>query len=67
MPSILYQSEIFSVSKVLNVASCLFRRKNDFQLLVALSLDSDAYGELYWDDGESLGMCRLLIMKNQVL
>ena len=32
-----------------------YRRKNKFGLLVALTSGSTATGELYWDDGESMG------------
>lgn len=31
-------------------------RSNAFQLLVALSSNSSAHGNLYWDDGDSIGM-----------
>jgi len=30
-------------------------RKNDFELIVALNEAGNANGELYWDDGDSLG------------
>lgn len=30
-------------------------RKNDFELIIALNEAGNANGELYWDDGDSLG------------
>ena len=33
----------------------LLRRKNKFAVYAALDKDGTAYGDLYWDDGESLG------------
>jgi len=34
-------------------------RGNPFQLLVALSSTSTASGNLYWDDGDSLGTVKI--------
>lgn len=31
-------------------------RRNDFELLIALDQAKKAEGELYWDDGDSLGI-----------
>ncbi len=36
-------------------------RGNPFQLLVALSQSGNANGNLYWDDGDSIGMFHLLL------
>jgi alpha-glucosidase (family GH31 glycosyl hydrolase) len=36
-------------------------RKNPFQLLVALSQSGNASGNLFWDDGDSIGMFQLLL------
>ncbi len=35
-------------------------RGNPFQLLVALSQSGNASGNLYWDDGDSIGMFELV-------
>ncbi len=35
-------------------------RGNPFQLLVALSQSGNASGNLYWDDGDSIGMFQLM-------
>uniref|UniRef100_F7BGL5 Maltase-glucoamylase n=1 Tax=Monodelphis domestica TaxID=13616 RepID=F7BGL5_MONDO len=37
-----------------------YSRRNSLGLLVALSDNGTAEGEFFWDDGESIGMCRLL-------
>ena len=37
-------------------------RGNPFQLLVALSQSGDANGNLFWDDGDSLGMFYFFIL-----
>jgi alpha-glucosidase (family GH31 glycosyl hydrolase) len=37
-------------------------RGNPFQLLVALSQLGNANGNLYWDDGDSIGMFQLLLL-----
>ncbi len=37
-------------------------RGNPFQLLVALSQSGTANGNLFWDDGDSLGMSSLIIL-----
>jgi hypothetical protein len=37
-------------------------RGNPFQLLVALSQSGDANGNLFWDDGDSIGMFYLIIL-----
>jgi hypothetical protein len=37
-------------------------RGNPFQLLVALSQSGDANGNLFWDDGDSIGMFHLIIL-----
>jgi alpha-glucosidase (family GH31 glycosyl hydrolase) len=36
-------------------ANLILGRENPFTLLVALSASGNASGNLYWDDGESLG------------
>jgi hypothetical protein len=36
-------------------------RGNPFQLLVALSQSGNANGNLYWDDGDSIGIFWLLL------
>jgi alpha-glucosidase (family GH31 glycosyl hydrolase) len=36
-------------------------RGNPFQLIVALSQSGNASGNLYWDDGDSIGMFHLLL------
>ncbi len=35
-------------------------RGNPFQLIVALSQSGNASGNLYWDDGDSIGMFQLM-------
>lgn len=37
-------------------ANLMLGRANPFQLLVALSQTGSANGNLYWDDGDSLGI-----------
>lgn len=34
---------------------CIFSRATPFTLLVALDKNMEANGELYWDDGETIG------------
>ena len=36
-------------------------RGNPFQLLVALSSSGNANGNLYWDDGDSIGIFQLIL------
>lgn len=42
-----------------------FRRKSPFTVAVALDEDRKAFGELYWDDSDSLGnsFCSIFLIK----
>jgi len=42
-------------------------RKNDFELIVALDEAGNAKGELYWDDGDSLGKTNFVLSNHIVL
>jgi hypothetical protein len=42
-------------------------RGNPFQLLVALSQSGSASGNLFWDDGDSLGMFHLFSIDRSIL
>jgi hypothetical protein len=43
-------------------ANLILGRENPFTLLVALSQSGNASGNLYWDDGDSVGMFYLFIL-----
>jgi len=43
-------------------ANLILGRGNPFQLLVALSSSGNASGNLYWDDGDSIGMLSLMFI-----
>jgi alpha-glucosidase (family GH31 glycosyl hydrolase) len=42
-------------------------RGNPFQLLVALSQSGNAGGNLYWDDGDTIGMFQLLLFFHSLI
>jgi len=42
-------------------ANLILGRGNPFQLLVALSQSGSASGNLFWDDGDSVGMFLLCL------
>ncbi len=48
-------------------ANLILGRGNPFQLLVALSQSGSASGNLFWDDGDSLGMFYLFLSFGQCI
>lgn len=36
-------------------ASICFSRLNDFQIVVALDVEQQSKGDLFWDDGDTIG------------
>ncbi len=48
-------------------ANLILGRGNPFQLLVALSQSGGASGNLFWDDGDALGMFHLFSFDRSIL
>jgi alpha-glucosidase (family GH31 glycosyl hydrolase) len=46
----------FIIPMQISVSNLMIGRGNPFQLLVALSASGNASGNLFWDDGDSIGM-----------